>query len=68
MKYWEIIANQLSAGGWSWGMVECVTSRGVTIYCLDAHRGQSQRYIVRSDELLTAFLELHTQNVRRPQK
>jgi hypothetical protein len=34
--------------------------RGRTIWIADAHRGDGQRFIVRADELLTAFLELET--------
>jgi hypothetical protein len=49
MKYWEIVADKLSAAGWSWGY-----SRAVIV---DAH-GSVRRYIVHSDELLSAFLEL----------
>jgi hypothetical protein len=29
-KYWEIIADNLSKGGWSWGCVSAVDSRGRT--------------------------------------
>jgi hypothetical protein len=28
MKYWEIIADNLSKAGWSWGCVSAVDSRG----------------------------------------
>jgi hypothetical protein len=28
MKYWEIIAANLSKAGWSWGCVSAVDSRG----------------------------------------
>jgi hypothetical protein len=28
MKYWEIIADNLSKVGWSWGCVSAVDSRG----------------------------------------
>jgi hypothetical protein len=31
---------------------------GRTIWIADAHRGNGKRYVVRSDEKLTAFLEL----------
>jgi len=31
MKYWEIIANNLSKAGWSWGCAAAVDSRGRTI-------------------------------------
>jgi len=58
MTYWEIIADNLSKAGWSWGCVSAIDSRGRTIFIADAHRGDGQRFIVRADELLTAFLEL----------
>jgi hypothetical protein len=59
MKYWEIIADNLSKAGWSWGCVSAVDSQGQTIFVADAHRG-GQRFIVRADEKLTAFLELES--------
>jgi hypothetical protein len=31
---------------------------GRTIFVADAHRGDGQRFVVRADEKLTAFLEL----------
>ena len=58
MKYWEIIANNLSRAGWSWGCAAAVDSHGRTIFVADAHRGGNQRFIVRADEQLTAFIEL----------
>jgi hypothetical protein len=56
MKYWEIVADKLSAAGWPWGYCGAVTEGGWR-WIVDAHRG-GRRYIVESDELLTAFLEL----------
>ena len=56
--YWESIADNLSKAGWSLGWVSAVDSHGPTIWIADAHRGDGRRYIVRSDEKLTAFLEL----------
>jgi hypothetical protein len=57
VKYWEIIAGKLSAVGYSWGYCSAVTREGwrfiVDAYCCDGHR-----FIVESDELLSAFLEL----------
>jgi hypothetical protein len=41
MKYWEVIADKLHASGWSWGYCSAVTKDGC-------------RYIVHSDELLSA--------------
>jgi len=31
-KYWEIIADNLSKTGWSWGWVSAVDSEGRTIW------------------------------------
>jgi hypothetical protein len=47
MKYWEIIADNLSASGWSWGCVATVDSNGRTIWIAEAHRSDGQRFIVR---------------------
>jgi len=58
VKYWEIIADNLSKAGWSLGYVSAVDSQGRTIWVADAHRDDAQRFIVRADEKLTAFLEL----------
>ena len=57
MKYWEVIADRLHAEGWSWGYCSAVT-RDDWRWILDAHREDGRRYIVQSDELLSAFLEL----------
>ena len=59
VKYWEIIADNLSKAGWSWGCISAVDSRGRTIFAVDVHR-DSQRFIVRADEKSTAFLELES--------
>jgi hypothetical protein len=58
VKYWEIIADNLSKAGWSWGCVATVDSNGQTIFVADAHRDNGKRFIVTADEKLTAFLEL----------
>jgi hypothetical protein len=58
MKYWEIIAEKLSAQGWSWGTVTLIDQRLGKLFVVDAHRDDGRRFIVRSDELLTAFFEL----------
>jgi hypothetical protein len=41
VKYWEIIADNLSKAGWSWGCISTVDSNGRTIWIVDAHRGGS---------------------------
>jgi len=40
---WEIIADRLSAAGWSWGCVSTIDSNGRTIWIADAHRGDEMR-------------------------
>jgi hypothetical protein len=56
MKYWEIIADNLSEAGWSWGCVSTINSNGQTIFVADAHRDDGKHYVVRADEKLAAFL------------
>jgi hypothetical protein len=58
MNYWEIIADNLSNAGWSWGCVSTVDCNGRTICIGDAHHGDGKRFVVRADEKLTAFVEL----------
>jgi hypothetical protein len=58
VKYWEVIADNLSKTGWSWGCVSAIDSNGRTIWIVDAHRDDGKRFVVRADEILTAFLEL----------
>jgi hypothetical protein len=58
VKYWEIIADNLSKAGWSWGCVAAVDSGGQLIFIADAHRDDGKRFVVRADEKLTAFVEL----------
>ena len=50
VKYREIIADNLSKAGWSWGCVSGVDSNGRTVWIADAHRGDGKRFVVRSDE------------------
>jgi hypothetical protein len=57
VKYWEIIADNLKKAGWSYGYVSAIDSQGRTIWIADAQR-HGKRYVVRTDEILTAFLEL----------
>jgi hypothetical protein len=58
VKHWEIIADNLSTSGWSWGCVSAVNSEARTIWIADAHRDGGRRFIAHADEKLTAFLEL----------
>ena len=66
VRYWETIADRLSASGWSWGCVSAVDSNGRTIWITDAYR-DGKRFIARADEKLTAFLELESAINRLPQ-
>jgi hypothetical protein len=56
VKYWESIANKLNKARWSVGWVSALDSHGRTIWIVDAHRGDGQRFIVRADEKLSAFI------------
>jgi hypothetical protein len=60
MRYWEIIADNLSKAGWSWGCVSAIDSNGRTIWIADTHRDDGKRFVVRADEKLTAFMELES--------
>jgi hypothetical protein len=60
VNYWEIIADNLSKAGWSWGCVSAVDLNGRTIFVANAHRDDGKRFIVRADEKLTAFAELES--------
>jgi hypothetical protein len=62
---WEIIADNLSKAGWSWGCVATVDREGRTIWIADAHRDDGKRFVVHADEKLTAFLELES-TIRPP--
>jgi hypothetical protein len=57
MKYWEIIADNLHDAGWSLGWVSALDLEGRTIWIVDAH-GYGKRFIVRADEILTAFIRV----------
>jgi hypothetical protein len=58
VKYWEIIADNLSKAGWSWGCMSAVDSSGRTIFVADARRDNGKRFVVRAHQKLTAFMEL----------
>jgi hypothetical protein len=55
-RSWEIIAENLSKACWS--CVSAIDYNGQTIWIADAHRDDGERFVVRADEKLTAFLEL----------
>ena len=56
-SYSGIIADNLSKAGWSLGCIAAIDSDGHTIWIVDAHRDDGRRFIVRADEILSAFIE-----------
>ena len=49
-------SGSVRAEGWSSGIAEHLTKHGF-LFCVDAHR-DGKRFIVKADDLLTAFLSL----------
>jgi hypothetical protein len=45
MKYWEIIADNFSKAGWSWGCVSALDTQGRTIWIADVHRDDGKRFV-----------------------
>ena len=64
MKHWEIIADNLSKAGWTWGCVSAIDSNGRTIWIADAHRDDGKRFVVRADEKLTGFFRTRIRGSR----
>jgi hypothetical protein len=60
MPHWEIIDDRLGKAGFSMGWVSAIDCEGRTIWIVDAYRDDGNRVVVRSDEKLTAFLEMET--------
>jgi hypothetical protein len=60
VKSWELVADNLSKAGWSLGCVSAVDSEGRTLWIVDAHRDNGKRFVVRADEILTAFMEMES--------
>ena len=54
---WERVADNVHKAGWSLGWVSALDTEGRTMWIVDAH-GYGKRFIVRTDEMLTAFVEL----------
>jgi hypothetical protein len=50
VKYWEIIADNLSKAGFSWGCVSAIDSHGRTIWIADAHRNDGKRCLQKERE------------------
>ena len=52
------VVSLLSKADCSWGCISAVDVEGRTIFVADAHRDDGQRFVVRADEKLAAFVEL----------
>jgi hypothetical protein len=50
VKYWEIIADNLSRAGFSWGCVSAIDSSGRTIWIVDGHRRDGKCSVAGADE------------------
>ena len=59
MKYWEIIADNLSKTGWSYGCISSTDHEGRQFWVVAAERIDTGRFVVHADEMLTAFTQLH---------
>jgi len=59
VKYWEIIADNLSKAGWSWGCSSEIDWTGRVLFTADAFAPDGRRFTVLADDRLSAFLELH---------
>jgi hypothetical protein len=48
VNHWEIIADNLSKVGWSWGCVSAIDSSGRTIWIADAHCDDGLKWLFRN--------------------
>jgi len=63
VKYWEIIADNLSDADWSWGCSSETDANGRVLYTTDAFSKDGKRFTVLAEDRLTAFLELERQAI-----
>src|SRR5437660_5176235 len=56
VKCWEIIADNLSKAGFSWGCSSQIDSTGRELFTADAYSRDGRRFIILSDDKLSAFL------------
>jgi len=57
-RRWETIAENLSEADFSWGCSSEIDSTGRELYTTDAYSRDGRRFIVLSDDRLSAFMEL----------
>jgi hypothetical protein len=57
ITYWEIIANEIKADGWSVGWVRAYVGNHL-LWSVDAKKGDGRNFIAQAEELAVAMLEL----------
>jgi hypothetical protein len=60
VKYWEIVADNLSKAGMELRLRSAIDSNGRTIWIVDVHHGDGKRFVVHADEKLNVFAELES--------
>ncbi len=55
-----MLSARIDKAGWSWGCISAVDYNGRTIFIVDAHRDDGNRFVVHADEKLTVFMELES--------
>jgi hypothetical protein len=60
VRYWEIITDNLSKADSNCGCISSTDHEGRQFWVVAAERKDDGRFIVRADEILTAFLELES--------
>ena len=59
-RHWEIVKDNLQKAGWNCGCISSTDHDRRQFWVVAAERSGAGRFIVRSDEVLTAFLELES--------
>ena len=57
-RYWEIVRDNLRKDGWNCGCISSTNCDGRQFWVVAAERSDVGRFIVQSDEKLSAFIEL----------
>jgi hypothetical protein len=60
VRHWQAVAEELSRAGFSWGCASEIDPAGRVIFTAEAYSHDGRRFIVLSDQKLTAFLELES--------
>jgi hypothetical protein len=50
-KYWEIIADNLGASGWSWGCSSHIDSAGRLLFAAEAHGADRESHLLHNRNL-----------------